>query len=448
MFSPISIRLFQNTTPIKKTKLKINPKNIFSISRSNILISKDNENKSSFISFKRNNEKEKIIKIKNLINESISTGNYSNNIENEKLNTNRSNSFFNTNNEYLKYSQQKLFFNGFKSYNSRNKISLSKPDSYSISKKIILTGIDDNKKIKLSDINSLKNYFVKKKKSNSIYSILNRQTKDFINNMNKNINYQIKTNIKKIPFGLSPFPNIRMKKKFKMPESINKNVILYNKNFNKKAIRERYEKNMKDLLNLKQLMNNIKIMNKENKDDYSYRILISYLSQNGINDENYYSKKYLKNFKIFLKLDFEIDPKIAFKDCLLDILNGKYDKYIENPMDSIEQSLCYIPKKQVFSQKNIKKVNLFNNHFKLHEIKVEKPSIIEIKETDVKNYMKCLQSCTNVSFDKLENYEIIKKKGKLLEFICYNKQKKRNLLNNCLKRIENVENNIKPLNNS
>ena len=205
---------------------------------------------------------------------------------------------------------------------------------------------------------------------------------------------------------------------------------------------------MKELLKLKQLMNNIKIMNKENKNDYAYRILISYLSQNGINDENYYSKKYLKNFKIFLKLDFEIDPKIAFKECLLDILNGKYDKYIENPMDSVEQSLYYIPKKQVFSQKNIKKVNLFNNHFKLHEIKVEKPSIIEIKETDVKNYMKSLQSCTNVSFDKLENFEIIKKKGKLLEFICYNKQKKRNLLNNCLKRIENIENNIKPLNNS
>jgi hypothetical protein len=62
--------------------------------------------------------------------------------------------------------------------------------------------------------------------------------------------------------------------------------------------------------------------------------------------------------------------------------------------------------------------------------------------------MESLQSCTNLSFEKLENYEIIKKKGKLLEFICYNKQKKRNLLNNCLKRIENVENNIKPLNNS
>ena len=204
---------------------------------------------------------------------------------------------------------------------------------------------------------------------------------------------------------------------------------------------------MKELLKLKQLMNNIKIMNKENKNDYAYRILISYLSQNGINDKKYFSKNYLKNFKEFLKLDFAIDPKIAFKECLLDILNGKYDKYIENPMDSVEQSLYYIPKKQVFSQKNIKKVNLFNNHFKLHEIKVEKPSIIEIKETDVKNYMKSLQSCTNVSFDKLENYEIIKKKGKLLEFICYNKQKKRNLLNNCLKRVENFESNIKQLKN-
>ncbi len=446
MLSPISLRFEQKTSPKKKTKLKINPKNIFSISSSNNLIPKNNDNKSSFISFTKNNQKEKIIKIKNLIDEEITTEN-SNFIENEKLNSNRSNSFFKTNNGYLRHSQPKIIFNEYKKYNSRNKISFSKPDNFSTSKKIIFNRIDDDKKIRLSDINSLKEYFFKKKLSNSIYSILNRQTKEFINNMNNNINYQIKKKIKKIPFGLSPFPNIRMKKKFKIPESINKSVTLYNKNFEKQAIGERYEKNMKELLKLKQLMNNIKIMNKENKNDYAYRILISYLSQNGINDKKYFSKNYLKNFKEFLKLDFAIDPKIAFKECLLDILNGKYDKYIENPMDSIEHSLHFIPKQHILSQKNLNKVNLFNNHFKLQKKIVEKPSIIEIQDSDVKSYMESLQSCTNLSFEKLENYEIIKKKGKLLEFICYNKQKKRNLLNNCLKRVEKFESNIKQLKN-
>ena len=53
--------------------------------------------------------------------------------------------------------------------------------------------------------------------------------------------------------------------------------------------------------------------------------------------------------------------------------------------------------------------------------------------------MESLQSCSNISFEKLENYEIIKKKGKLLEFICYNKLKKKNLLNNCLKKVENIK---------
>ena len=437
MFSPISIRIDPKSSQINKTKLKINPKNIFSISHSNILIQKNKENKSSFMSLK-NNEKEKKIKIKYLINTGVTTE-YSDLIENEKLNTNRPNSFFKTNYSYLKHSHPKISFNGYKEFNSRNRILLSKPHTYNTPKKIIFSRFDNDKKIKLSDINSLKEYFLKNKKSNSIYSILNRQTKEFINNMNKNINYKRNSNINKISFGLSPFPNIRMKKKFKMPESINKSVTLYNKNFDKKATGERYEKNMKELLKLKQLMNNIKIMNKQTKSDYTYRILISYLSQNGIHDEIYYSKKYLKNFKNFLKLNFDINPKIAFKDCLLDILNGKYDQYIENPMDSLEQSLYYIPKQQVLSQKNIKNVNLFNNHFKLQKKNIEKPSIIEIQDSDIKSYMESLQSCSNISFEKLENYEIIKKKGKLLEFICYNKLKKKNLLNNCLKKVENIK---------
>ena len=34
--------------------------------------------------------------------------------------------------------------------------------------------------------------------------------------------------------------------------------------------------------------------------------------------------------------------------------------------------------------------------------------------------MNTLQSSTTLSFDKLENFEEIKKRGKLLEFICYN----------------------------
>ena len=53
--------------------------------------------------------------------------------------------------------------------------------------------------------------------------------------------------------------------------------------------------------------------------------------------------------------------------------------------------------------------------------------------------MDTLQSSTTLSFDKLDNFEEIKKREKLLEFICYNKQKRKNMLNNCLKRIENID---------
>jgi hypothetical protein len=230
-----------------------------------------------------------------------------------------------------------------------------------------------------------------------------------------------------------------MNKDFRVKEPINKNVTIYNKNFDRRAIGERYDKHMTELLRLKQLMNTIKEMDKNTKSDYGYRILCNYLAQNGIFEHKYYTKKYLRNFKDFLKINFDINPKVPYKECLFDILNGDYDQYVENPMDSINQSIFSSKPRENFLKNNLKELNTINNNLYLQKIYFTQPTISDIKNKNTKNYMDTLQSTTSLSFEKLENFDEIKKRGKLLEFICYNKQKKKNMLNNCLKRVETNE---------
>jgi hypothetical protein len=244
----------------------------------------------------------------------------------------------------------------------------------------------------------------------------------------------------KIAFGLSPFPNIGMNKDFRIKEPINKNVTLHNKNFSNRAICERYDKHMTELLRLKQLMKTIDLMDKTQKGDYDYRILCNYLAQNGIFEKKYYNKFYLKNFKEFLKINFDINPNVPYKTCLFDILKGDYDQYVENPMDSNNESFLNHPfpnKKSNHISKSFS--NTIDNNLNLQKYYFTKSSINDIKNKDTKKYMDTLQSSTTLSFDKLDNFEEIKKRGKLLEFICYNKQKQKNMLNNCLKRVENID---------
>ena len=441
MSNPISLRLFPKTTPKKRTKLKIiqSKKNRFP--ELQIMILKYKENSLfNMINTKNENLTNKTMKNKKFIKEGIKTEN-SDFIEKKKNLLQLTNSLNKTNTEFLNNSQTKTLFKRFKQINTRNPLKFNNNQNFTTSKKFLFQLTSDERKEKSNKKNNLEKYFSKYSHSNSIYSVFQRNLKEE-NNISSYIQSNINKNQKKIPLSLRPFTNFRVNKDFGISVPINKSITLFNKNFKSKAIGERYEKHMNDLLKLKQFMNEIKEIDKNKRGDYGFKVLSNYLSKNGIFEKKYHTKQYLKNFKEFLKINFDIDPKVSFKNCLFDILNGEYDKYIENPMDSNNQSFIYKSKNRKRNQIKIFKNLPVENTLKLQKNYFSQPSINEIKKFDSKSYMNSLQSSINLSFDKLENFEEIKKRGKLLEFICYNKEKRRNMLNNCIKRIENINPNI------
>ena len=204
---------------------------------------------------------------------------------------------------------------------------------------------------KLNDIKYLNKYFSTYKQANSIYFILNRKTQNYLDNMNKYV-HRVNSNKKKIKLGLSPFPNISLNREFRFTDSVNKCITIYDKSFPSRAIGERYERHMNELLKLKQILKNIKTENLNEKNEYSYNMLSNYLQKNGIFEKKYYTEKYLKNLKDFLNIDFDVQSNIPYKQFLYNILNGKYDDYLHNPMDSNNSSLAHFEKK---GQKIIRK---------------------------------------------------------------------------------------------
>ena len=208
-----------------------------------------------------------------------------------------------------------------------------------------------DRKEKLNDIKYLNKYFSTYKQANSIYFILNRKTQNYLDNMNKYV-HRVNSNKKKIKLGLSPFPNISLNREFRFTDTVNKCITIYDKSFPSRAIGERYERHMNELLKLKQILKNIKTENLNEKNEYSYNMLSNYLQKNGIFEKKYYTEKYLKNLKDFLNIDFDVQSNIPYKQFLYNILNGKYDDYLHNPMDSNNSSLAHFEKK---GQKIIRK---------------------------------------------------------------------------------------------
>ena len=440
MSNPISIRLdTESSYTSEKQKLNLKKKNLYAVSGMKVLISKYKESTLSKMINSKNEDEEN--NSTNVVSEGVTTD-YSEIVEGKrnkyKVTFNKANNNFNNykiNSPYPKsnYTKYKLNSRNLKSFNDND------DDFLSIYKSKKEESSDD-KKAKLNDVKYLKKYFSKYKQANSLYSILDKKAKEHVNIMKEYIHRNLYDKPTKIAFGLSPFPNIGMNKDFRIKEPINKNVTLHNKNFSNRAICERYDKHMTELLRLKQLMKTIDLMDKTQKGDYDYRILCNYLAQNGIFEKKYYNKFYLKNFKEFLKINFDINPNVPYKTCLFDILKGDYDQYVENPMDSNNESFLNYPLSKI-NTKHINKSfsNTIDNNLNLQKYYFTKSSINDIKNKDTKKYMDTLQSSTTLSFDKLDNFEEIKKRGKLLEFICYNKQKKKNMLNNCLKRVENID---------
>ena len=369
--------------------------------------------------------------------------------ENEKYNSIKTTNFRTSNNFFNKIS--KMTYKNYntdsnlKTENSKNKFlktqNLKNEKIEKMEKKNQKNNnfsILDREKL-LSNETFLRNHFLRYKQANSIYRLLNKRTKNYIDKIKNYVNRQKKAETK-IVLGLSPFPNISLNREFRFQDSTNKCVTIYDKSFGFPSIGERFERHMSELLKLKHVMDNIKENDKKKRDEYSYRMLSNYLAQNGIFDKEYYKEEYLYNFKEFLQINFEIHPDVPYKKFLYDVLFGYYDKYVSNPMDSNNSSLAYFERKK--NKFNLSNFNNFdNNNFNKSNFKNNRKESFSISSTrrNSKSGLMSYKSSDDVPVDMLESEDDAKKFGKLLEYICLQKMKKKETLDNCFKKIENGE---------
>ena len=382
---------------------------------------------------------------------------------NDKFNSITTTTNFRTSNNFF----NKISKMTYKNYNTESNLKTEK-----LKKKILKTeninddneNFENNKKKKkfesnildreklLSNETFLKNHFLRYKQANSIYRILNKRTKNYIDSIKDYIHRQKKAETK-IVLGLSPFPNISLNREFRFQDSTNKCVTIYDKSFGFPSIGERFERHMSELLRLKHVMDNVKENDKKKRDEYSYRMLSNYLAQNGIFDKEYYKEEYLYNFKEFLQINFEIHPDVPYKKFLYDVLFGYYDKYVSNPMDSNNSSLAYFERKnnkfnlsnfRTFNNSNINNNNKFNNtnnYFNKSNFKTHRKGSFSVNSTrrNSRSGLMSFKSTDDVPVDTIESEDDAKKFGKLLEYICLQKMKKKETLDNCFKKIENGE---------
>ena len=366
--------------------------------------------------------------------------------ENEKYNSIKTTNFRTSNNFFNKIS--KMTYKNYntdsnlKTENSKNKFlktqNLKNEKIEKKNQKENNFSILDREKL-LSNETFLRNHFLRYKQANSIYRLLNKRTKNYIDKIKNYVNRQKKAETK-IVLGLSPFPNISLNREFRFQDSTNKCVTIYDKSFGFPSIGERFERHMSELLKLKHVMDNIKENDKKKRDEYSYRMLSNYLAQNGIFDKEYYKEEYLYNFKEFLQINFEIHPDVPYKKFLYDVLFGYYDKYVSNPMDSNNSSLAYFERKK--NKFNLSNFNNFdNNNFYKSNFKNNRKESFSISSTrrNSKSGLMSYKSSDDVPVDMLESEDDAKKFGKLLEYICLQKMKKKETLDNCFKKIENGE---------
>ncbi len=457
MSSSLTIKTENDLIPnFKSNSITIKNKNRYASPDMKLLIKKYKENKILENLKEKKLEKEKEEKKDLLFEES-----------DEKFNSLTTTTNFRTSNNFF----NKISKMTYKNYNTESNLKTEKSK-----KKILITPNtnkeksnkenkenNQNKKNKkynsnildreklLSNETFLKNYFLRYKQANSIYKILNKRTKNYIDNIKNYIHRQKKADTK-IVLGLSPFPNISLNREFRFQDSTNKCVTIYDKSFGFPSIGERFERHMSELLRLKHVMDNIKENDKKKRDEYSYRMLSNYLAQNGIFDKEYYKEEYLYNFKEFLQINFEIHPEIPYKKFLYDVLFGYYDKYVSNPMDSNNSSLAYFErKKNKFNLSNFRNFNnsnfnydndnnFNNNNFNKSNFKNRKGSFsISSTRRNSRSGLMSFKSSDDIPVDMIESENDAKKFGKLLEYICLQKMKKKETLDNCFKKIENGE---------
>ena len=219
-----SLLLNNNTISNFKKKFQIKSKNRYASSDIKVLMSKYKEKQIY------DTVNEKLSDIKNL-----KTINNSNNEPNEGHTTLTTSTDFKITNNFRKNLRFK-----FKNYNSHTYNHFNKQQ------KIKEVEYQENQTDKEGDLNNkeyINNYFSRYKQAETIYTILNKKTKKYFENLNKYV-HRVNKSQKKIIFGLSPFPNISMNRELRFLDSTNKSVTLYNKSFGSAAIGERYERHL------------------------------------------------------------------------------------------------------------------------------------------------------------------------------------------------------------
>ena len=276
----------------------------------------------------------------------------------------------------------------------------------------------------LNDKKYLANYFSKYKQGVSLYSVLEKKKNEFFENIKEKKYYysadKNKKTKRKIVLGLSQVPNISKKsKELKIP-FINKNLVtIHNKNFFNYSSGERYAKHMNGLNKIKQMLSSFRNGNNNitlNR-NYSQKLISNYLMENGIYEKKYYKEKYINNFVDFLNLDYDISPDFVFKNCLYEILNGNYNNYLKGNVTNKSTNRVKLKKIKVSKSSNsiIEKNLFFQKYF------LTSPMLNDIKEQNFNEYMNIIKNSSNIDYNNKDNYEEAKKRGKLCEFIVFNR---------------------------
>ncbi len=284
-----------------------------------------------------------------------------------------------------------------------------------------------DKERNLNDKKYLANYFSKYKQGVSLYSVLEKKKNEFFDNIKEKKYYYSadknkKTN-RKIVLGLSQVPNISKKaKELKIP-FINKYLVtIHNKNFFNYSSGERYAKHMNGLNKIKQMLSSFRNSNNNIKSNrnYSQKVISSYLMENGIYEKKYYNEKYINNFVDFLNLDYDISPDFIFKNCLYDILNGNYNNYLKGNVTNKSSNRIHLKKIKISKSSN----SIIENNLFFQKYFLTSPTLNDIKEKNFDEYMNIIKKSTNINLNNEDNYEEAKKRGKLCEFIVFNRLNK------------------------
>ena len=281
-----------------------------------------------------------------------------------------------------------------------------------------------DKERNLNDKKYLANYFSKYKQGVSLYSVLEKKKNEFFENIKEKKYYysadKNKKTKRKIVLGLSQVPNISKKsKELKIP-FINKYLVtIHNKNFFNYSSGERYAKHMNGLNKIKQMLSSFRNSNNNIKSNrnYSQKVISSYLMENGIYEKKYYNEKYINNFVDFLNLDYDISPDFVFKNCLYEILNGNYNNYLKGNVTNKSTNRVKLKKIKVSKSSNsiIEKNLFFQKYF------LTSPMLNDIKEQNFNEYMNIIKNSSNIDYNNKDNYEEAKKRGKLCEFVVFNR---------------------------